>query len=94
MTNPSDDEAFEFGKVEQVDEKLYKLVGLTLKTLKVNHQVVADNSSTSNSDAFDVAKILVFGKELAEIDRGFYVELFVSGNNGDTLKDIKYLYLK
>lgn len=84
-----DDAAFEIGKVEQVEENLYKIVGLAFKTLKVSDIVFYDESAQ-----FEITKIFVFGRELTEIDRGFYIELFLQGADDEGLSNMKYLYLK
>jgi hypothetical protein len=96
MAETTDERAFEIFKVEQADENLLKIIGLTLKTLHVGdrlHIYDDKNALVSNAALFDVRRIFVFGRERSEIDRGFSIELFVSGNSADVLKDAKYLYL-
>jgi len=97
MAETADERAFEIIEVEQAEENLLKIIGLTLKTLKVGDRInIHDdkNALVSNAAIFDVRRIFVFGRELSKVDRGFYIELFVSGNSGDLLRDAKYLYLK
>ena len=97
MTNTNDVRAFEIAEVDQIDETECRVIGLTLKTLKVGDTVCVYNDEATSifySAEFDVSRIRVFGRELPQIDRGFYVEIFVATDMGDVLKDVKYLCLK
>jgi hypothetical protein len=97
VTETTDNRVFEIIEIAQADENLLKITGLTFKTLRVGDLVhIRDDKKplVSRSATFDIKRIFVFGREISEVDRGYYIELFVSGGNEDILKDEKYFYLK